>query len=104
MNYHPGADQGGEEGEPQRRPQQKTLWAEVRKETGRGRNRFTIHDLLADERCTHAILDFCALRRWEQGGDLGKEDEEVGGVSYRVSPHFLFSPHLSLLLLFLRSL
>jgi len=38
--------------------QQKILWAEVRKETGRGKDRFTIRDLFADERCTSAILDF----------------------------------------------
>jgi len=31
------------------KPQQKLQWAEVRKETGRGKDRFTIRDLLADE-------------------------------------------------------
>jgi len=38
--------------------QQKILWAEVRKATGRGKNRFTIRDLLADERCTRSVMDF----------------------------------------------
>jgi len=39
-------------------PQQKALWAEVKKETGRGKNRWKIKDLLADERCSRAVLDF----------------------------------------------
>jgi len=38
--------------------QQKTLWAEVRRKTGKGKNRFRIRDLLADERCTRPVLDF----------------------------------------------
>ena len=37
---------------------QKILWSEVRKQTGRGKNRFKIRDLFADERCSQAILDF----------------------------------------------
>jgi hypothetical protein len=40
--------------------QQKTPWAEVRRETGRGKDRFKIRDLFADERCSQAILDFLA--------------------------------------------
>jgi len=39
-------------------PQQKIMWAEVRKETGRGKDRFTIRNLFADERCTSTMLDF----------------------------------------------
>jgi len=38
--------------------EQKILWAEVRKKTKRGKDRFRIRDLFADERCTGAILDF----------------------------------------------
>jgi len=38
--------------------QQKVLWEEVRKATGKGKNRFRIRDLLADGRCTRPILDF----------------------------------------------
>jgi hypothetical protein len=38
--------------------QQKTLWAEVRKETGRWKSRWKVRDLLADERCSRAVLDF----------------------------------------------
>jgi len=47
--------------------------------------------------------DESAAGEQEADGDPGKEVEEVGGVSYRVSPHFLFPPHLSLRLLFLWS-
>jgi hypothetical protein len=43
---------------PRWKRQQKTLWAEMRRETGRGKNRFTIRDLFADERCTRPILEF----------------------------------------------
>jgi hypothetical protein len=42
------------------RGQQKTLWAEVRKETGRGKRRWKVRDLLADEICSRAVLDFIA--------------------------------------------
>jgi len=38
--------------------QQKVLWKEVWKETGRGKRRFAVRDLLADERCSRAVLDF----------------------------------------------
>jgi predicted nucleotidyltransferase len=40
--------------------QQRTLWTEVRKETGRWKNRWKVRDLLADERCSRAVLDFLA--------------------------------------------
>jgi hypothetical protein len=36
--------------------QQKILWAEVREETGTGKNRFTIWD-----RCSQVVLDFFAI-------------------------------------------
>jgi hypothetical protein len=42
------------------RGQQKTLWAEVRKETGRGKSRWKVRDLMGDERCSRAVLDFLA--------------------------------------------
>jgi hypothetical protein len=34
------------------------LWAQAGKETGRGKSRWKIRDLLADERCSRAVLDF----------------------------------------------
>jgi hypothetical protein len=42
------------------RGQQRILWAEVRKKTGKGKNRCKVRDLLADERCSRAELDFLA--------------------------------------------
>jgi ribonuclease HI len=43
---------------PEWKEQQKVLWKEVRKETGRGKDRFKIRDLLADGRCSRAVLEF----------------------------------------------
>ena len=43
---------------PERKMQQKTLWAEVQKETGRWKSRWKIRDLLADGRCGQAARDF----------------------------------------------
>ena len=43
---------------PEWKAQQKILWAEVRKETGRWKDRWKIRDLLVDERCSLAVLDF----------------------------------------------
>jgi hypothetical protein len=43
---------------PEWKEQQKGLWAEVWKETGRGKSRFKIRDLLVDGRCSQAVLDF----------------------------------------------
>jgi hypothetical protein len=43
---------------PAWKEQQRTLWTEVRKETGRWKSRWKVRDLLADERCTRAVLDF----------------------------------------------
>ena len=51
---------------PQWKSQQKTLWTTVLKETRklpgptRGRGRTSIAELLADERCSQAVLDFLA--------------------------------------------
>ena len=45
---------------PRWRRQQKTLWTEVRRETGRGKDRLKIWDLFAGERCSQATLDFLA--------------------------------------------
>jgi transcription elongation factor Elf1 len=61
---------------PQWKPQQKTLWADVRRETRRGKNRFKIRDLFADERCTRPILDFFCTT--EVGRRIGPKDDEPG--------------------------
>jgi hypothetical protein len=49
---------------PRWKLQQKPLWAEVRRDTGRGKNRFKTRDSFADERCTRAIPG----RRRRDGG------------------------------------
>ena len=43
---------------PEWNVQQKALWAEVQKETGRWKSRWKIRDLLAEKRCGKAVLDF----------------------------------------------
>jgi len=67
---------------PEWKTQQKTLWAEVLKETRRRKSRWTVRDLLADERCGQAVLDFLSST------DVGrlvpplKEGDDAGnGVS-----------------------
>jgi hypothetical protein len=52
---------------PERKTQQKILWAEVRKETGRGKDRLKIRDLFADTRRSQPVLDFLSttdVGRW----------------------------------------
>jgi len=61
---------------------QKILWAEVRKETGRGKSRWKIQDLFADQRCSQAVLDFLTAT------DVGRTApavEEVADVESEVS-------------------
>ena len=86
---------------PEWATQQKIPWGEVRKETRRWKSRWKIRDLLADERCSRAVLDFLTstdvgrrvpateedtvsevseaeLREWEPGAaaeELGAEGE-----------------------------
>ena len=65
---------------PEWKAQQKILWAEVRKETGRWKSRWKIRDLLADERCGRAVLDFLSTT------DVGmwvpaEEDDAMSAVS-----------------------
>jgi len=60
---------------PEWKTQQKILWAEVQKETGRWKSRWKVRDLLADERCSRAVLDFLSTT------DLGRlvpAEEDVG--------------------------
>ena len=55
--------------------QQKILWAEVLKESGRRKHRSTIWDLLADKRCSQAVLDFLSAT---DVGRLVLAEEGVG--------------------------
>jgi len=47
----------------------------VRKERGRGKDRFTIRDLLADGRCSQAVLDFLSTM---DAGRLVTAEEDAG--------------------------
>ena len=74
------------------RPQQKIMWAEIRKKAGRGKNRFAIRELFADERCTGAILDFLRTTRWGRGWGRGSCHRNQGGRRRRATlSHTLFS-------------
>jgi len=66
---------------PERKPQQKILWAEVKQETGRWKDRWKVRDRMADGRCSRAVLGFLSLT------DVGRrvlaetEDDAVSAVS-----------------------
>ena len=65
---------------PEWKPQQKILWAEVKKETGRWKDRWKVRDLLADGRCSQAVLDF--LLATDVGRRVPREgDGAVSAVS-----------------------
>ena len=53
-------------------------WAVVREETGRGKDRFKISELFADERCSKAILDFLAITEVGRTAGPPVADEEPG--------------------------
>jgi len=59
--------------------EQKILWAEVRKETGRWKGRWKVRDLMADERCGRAVLDF--LSTTDVGRRVPAEEDAVSEVS-----------------------
>jgi len=48
------------------------MWAKIRKKTGKGKNRFAIWEIFADERCTGAVLDF--LRTTKVGVRVGPRE------------------------------
>jgi len=75
---------------PQWKSQQKTLWATVLKETNklpgptRGRGWTSIAELLADERCSQAVLDFFAnidVGRTSGPPVAGEGDDEASEAS-----------------------
>ena len=75
---------------PQWRSQQKTLWTSVLEEAKqlpgptRGRDRTSIAELLADERCSQAVLDFLAntdVGRTSGSPVAGEEDEAASETS-----------------------
>jgi len=72
---------------PEWKAQQKILWEEVRKETGRWKDRWKIRDLQADERCSRAVLDF--LSSTDAGRRVPVWEDAVSGVSGAVLREFL---------------
>jgi len=66
---------------PKRKPQQKILWAEVKKETGRWKDRWKVRDLLADGRCSRAVLDFLSSTDVGSRVPADAEEEAVSAVS-----------------------
>ena len=67
---------------PEWKAQQKILWAEVKKETGRWKDRWKIRDLLADERCARPVLDFLSTTDVGRlAPPLDERDDAVSEVS-----------------------
>jgi hypothetical protein len=66
---------------PEWKAQQKILWAEVRKAAGRWKDKWKIRDLLADERCGRAVLDFLASPDVGRRVPAEEEDDAVSAVS-----------------------
>jgi len=58
---------------PERKPQQKILWVELLKESGRRESRWRIRDFLADGRCSQSVLDF--LSTTEVGRQVPAEED-----------------------------
>ena len=66
---------------PEWKPQQKILWAEVKKETGRWKDRWKVRDLLADGGCSRAVLDFLSTTDVGRRVPGVEEDDAVSAVS-----------------------
>ena len=66
---------------PEWKPQQKILWAEVRNQTGRWKDRWKVRDLLADGRCSRAVLDFLSSTDIGRRVPAEAEDDAVSAVS-----------------------
>jgi len=66
---------------PEWKPQQKILWAEVKKETGRWKDRWKVRDLLADGRCSRTVLDFLSSTDVGRRAPAEAEDDAVSAVS-----------------------
>jgi len=65
---------------PEWKLQQKILWAEVKKETERWKDRWNVRDLMADGRCSQAVLDNLSttdVGRWAPV----EEDDAVSAMS-----------------------
>jgi len=63
---------------PRWKGQQKILWEEIRKETGRWKSRWKIRDLLADGRCSQAVLDFLSSTDVGKIAPAVEAEDDVG--------------------------
>ena len=100
---------------PRWRKEQRMLWKEVWKETGKGRRWWKAHELFADQRCSRVVLDFLAstevgktvpaveedtrseVSEWEIQERAGREEErrteaEALGMEVEEPPLFLPTP------------
>ena len=66
---------------PEWKAQRKILWAEVRKETGKGKDRWKIRDLLVDQRGGQAVLDFLSTTDVGRRMPAEVENDAVSAVS-----------------------
>jgi len=66
---------------PEWKTLQKVLRADVEKETGRWKDRWKIRDLLADGRCSQAVLDFLSTKDVGRRVPGVEEDDTVSAVS-----------------------
>ena len=66
---------------PEWKLQRQILWAEVKEETGRGRDRWKVRDLLADEHCVRPVLDFLATTGVGRLAPPLAEEDAVSAVS-----------------------
>ena len=63
------------------KPQQKILWGDVKKETGKWKDRWKVRDLLADGRCSRAVLDFLSATDVGRRVPAEAEEDAVSAVS-----------------------
>ena len=66
---------------PEWKPQQRILWAEVKKETGRWKDRWKVRALLADGRCSRAVLYFLSATDVGRRVPAEAEEDAVSAVS-----------------------
>jgi len=57
------------------------LWAEVKKETGRWKDRWKVRDLLADGRCSRVVLGFLSSTDMGRRVPQVEQDDAVSAVS-----------------------
>jgi len=68
---------------PRWKKEQRTLWEEVYKETGRGRERWKAHELFAESACSQSVLDFLSSTEVGKIAPAEKEDDAESEASER---------------------